>query len=207
MVTQRSEAYTAYLDQYEGFVFGLDDVIYPSKDYWLQVFYLFAQFIEYGEQIEAGPVVGFMQDYYDRKGLDGVFESTAAKFGLPEKYKINFELLEQNARLPLKLIPYAAMLQFLLAVKDSRKPVFLLAAGDPLTQLNKIRQMEWNGLERDLKVFFLQEMGNSYQQAIGRIAAENGLKTSKILLVDRHRPGRDLANFNNLNYLPADKFI
>lgn len=31
-------------------IFELDNVLYPEKDYLLQVYYLFAQFIEYSEQ-------------------------------------------------------------------------------------------------------------------------------------------------------------
>ena len=45
--------YQEHINTKQAFVFGLDDVLYPVKDYQLQVYYLFAQFIEYGEQIDA----------------------------------------------------------------------------------------------------------------------------------------------------------
>ena len=33
----------------KAFVFELDNVLYPEKDYLLQVYYLFASFLEYSE--------------------------------------------------------------------------------------------------------------------------------------------------------------
>jgi len=193
-----------YINDNSAFVFELDDVLYPAKDYWLQVYYLFAQFIEYGEQIEGSGIIRFMDETYRTEGRDGIFEKTAAHFNLPEKYHINFDLLQQNARLPLKLLLFAPVLEFLKAVQEAGKPVFLLLDGNPAEQLNKIRQMEWNGLERYLKVYFLEEMENGYLEGIARICAENDLKSEETLIVGQPKEGADLAYFNTLRFVSVD---
>jgi FMN phosphatase YigB (HAD superfamily) len=192
-----------YINDNQAFVFELDDVLYPEKDYWLQVYYLFAQFIEYGEQIEAGSILRFMEECYRNEGHFAIFEKTALQFNLPEKYKVNFDLLTQNARLPLKLLLFAPVLDFLKAIRAAGKPVFLLVDGDPAMQLNKIRQMEWNGLEQHLKVYFLAEMPNGYIDGIERITMENNLKSNEILFIGKEKDGTDLAYFNTLRFLAS----
>lgn len=81
-----------YLKEKETFIFELDDVIYPEKDYLLQVYYLFAQFMEYGEQLSAVDVLKFMQDTYLEEGAVDLFAKTAGKFNIPDKYQVNFEM-------------------------------------------------------------------------------------------------------------------
>ncbi|MET1054435.1 MAG: HAD hydrolase-like protein [Pedobacter sp.] len=193
-----------YIKDNKAFVFELDDVLYPSKDYWLQVYYLFAQFIEYGEQVEAEGIIRFMEETYRLEGRSEIFEKTAARFNLPEKYHINFDLLQQNARLPLKLLLFAPVLDFLKSIEAAGKPVFLLVAGSPAEQLNKIRQMEWNGLERYLKVYFAEEMDEGYKGGIQKICAENDLQKEEILIVGMPKEGTDLAYFNTLRYVTID---
>jgi len=195
-----------YIEKYQAFIFGLDDVLYPSKDYWLQVYYLFAQFIEYGEQIEGQGIIKFMEETYRNEGPEGIFEKTALKFGLPEKYKLNFDLLQQNARLPLKLLLFAPVLSFMQAIVASGKSVFLAAEGNAAQQLNKIRQMEWNGLEKVLKVYFVDEVENgSLTATIEKIVSEHDLKKDEILLVNEIKDSEDLAYFNTYNYLSVNK--
>ena len=196
---------TDYINNNQAFVFELDDVLYPVKDYWLQVYYLFAQFIEYGEQIPGDGIIRFMHETYLKEGMDGIFEKTAAQFNLPEKYKINFDLLQQNARLPLKLLLFAPVLDFMQQVKLAGKPIFLVAEGNPAEDLNKIRQIEWNGLEQYLKVYFVAEMEEGYAGTLAKIVMENGLDSGEILVVGKNRELNNLAFFNTYPYLSIDK--
>jgi FMN phosphatase YigB (HAD superfamily) len=203
-MTKQPTTQEQYIKDNQAFIFELDDVLYPSKDYWLQVYYLFAQFIEYGEQIEASGIIQFMEETYRQEGRQGIFEKTALRFNLPEKYHINFDLLQQNARLPLKLLLFAPLLEFMKAVQDAGKLLFLLVEGKPEEQLNKIRQMEWNGLERYLKVYFLEEMEGGYKEGIDKICLEHRLKTEEILIVGKPKYGTDLAYFNTLRFVSTD---
>ncbi|SEA58978.1 HAD family hydrolase [Pedobacter hartonius] len=198
-------SYKDYIRDNRAFVFELDNVLYPEKDYWLQVYYLFAQFIEYAEQIEGAGIIRFMEETYRNDGHSGIFQKTAIQFDLPEKYQVNFDLLQQNARLPLKLLLFAPVLSFLREVRAAGKPVFLLVDGDPAIQLNKIRQMEWNGLEQYMKVYFLAEMANGYIDGIERITAESSVKSEEILVIGAEKDGTNLAYFNTLRFLTVDK--
>lgn len=195
-----------YINANEAFVFGLDEVLYPEKDYMLQVFYLFAQFIEYGEQIEGQGIVDFMKETYEKDGLADIFSKTAVKFSLPEKYQLNYDLLLQNARLPLKLLLFAPVLNFLQEIKTAGKQIFLVVEGDPAQQLNKIRQIEWNGLEKDLIVYFSAESANgSLEETLDNLLLKHGLNKAKTVLAGINNRDKNIAAGMQINYLGIDK--
>jgi len=196
------------IEDNEAFFFELDNVLYPEKDYQLQVYYLFAQFIEYGEQVDAQPIIRFMENIYLEEGHDGIFEKTAAQFDLDAKYSINFDLLQQNARLPLKLLLYAPVLKFLQEVIAAGKKLFLLTAGDPLKQLNKIKQIEWNGAEQRLVVYFADEIANgSYPGAIDAVILNHDLDRDKILMIGQEKMHKNIALSSKIKFLSIRKLL
>ena len=196
------------IEDNEAFFFELDNVLYPEKDYQLQVYYLFAQFIEYGEQVDAQPIIRFMENTYLEEGHDGIFEKTAAQFDLDAKYSINFDLLQQNARLPLKLLLYAPVLKFLQEVIAAGKKPFLLTAGDPLKQLNKIKQIEWNGAEQHLVVYFANEIANgSYPGAIDAVILNHDLDRDKILMIGQEKMHKNIALSSKIKFLSIEKLL
>lgn len=193
---------------HDAFVFDLDNVLYPEKDFLLQVYYLFGQFVEYSEQIEATAILTFMQQTYLEQGHEGVFEKTAIKFNIPEKYKLNFDLLQRNVRLPLKLLLFDAILQFLQAIVVERKPVFLLVSGHPEAQLNKIKQVDWQGLESYLTVYFSEEIaGGQADRGLAYVVDQHQLRGKKLLVIGKDK-GAELANPNvTITFLQVDRLF
>ncbi len=169
---------------YKTLVFDLDNVLYPEKDYLIQVYYLFAQFMEYTEQMNAQNMVDFMKEVFEKEGREDIFEKTSKAFSIPEKYKHNFKLLHITARLPLKLLMYKSTLNFMQKAAGKGKQLILLADGNPEIQINKIRQLEWNGLETSIKVYFTEELAKSRDLAIVRLCSELKINSEQLLLVD-----------------------
>ncbi|MGF1926134.1 MAG: haloacid dehalogenase, partial [Bacteroidia bacterium] len=120
-------AFETYITEKRAFIFGLDNILFPEKDYLLQVYYLFSEFMEYTEQLNAKEMTSFMQEMYVKQGSNSIFEKTASKFDIPSKYKSNFEMLHENARLPLKLLLYQKILDLLQEITIERKEIYLLA--------------------------------------------------------------------------------
>jgi len=170
----------------KGFIFGLDDVLYPEKDYLLQV----------------------MQDEFANHGSAKIFEKTATKFEIPLKYEQNFTLLHQNARLPLKLLLYQQVLNFLQEIVVERKEIFLLVDGDPVQQLNKIKQIEWHGLEQYLKVYFSAEFtAKPSAESIIFILESSSLQKEEVLLVGANHTDKTYAENVGIDYLGVEKIL
>lgn len=190
-----------FAEDKKAIIFELDDVLFPVKDYLLQVYYLFAQFIEYTEQKNAQEILGFMHAEYENDGTDLLFEKTAEKFNLAVAYKHNFDLLHQNARLPLKLLLYKKMLEFLQELVVERKQIFIVTSENPEQQLNKIRQTEWNGLEKYLTVFFVEELAKPKSEIFLDILKTNNLSPSDVLVVGANKFDEQQSNLSNLPYI------
>src|SRR5690606_6406040 len=128
---------------------GYDDVLYPEKDYLLQVYYLFAQFLEYTATFPpAAELTGFLKKVYLHHGRDGLFERAAEAFDIDLVYRENFVRRHRGAQLPLKLVLFQESLELLQQASSAGKQLILLGHGDPAEKLNRIRQTEWHGLDQ-----------------------------------------------------------
>lgn len=184
-------------------IFELDDVLIPKKDYDLQVYYLFANFIEYLETFPPSQeMLAFISKRYELHGNTGMFDEIAVTFGVDKKYEENLALLFKTAKLPLKLLLFKESLALLQELVINRKQLFILTAGTPEQQLNKIKQTEWNGLDKYLKVYFKNEfMGLSAGSAMLFLLKENDLNKDEAVFVGSDNSNDNIANLGGVDFL------
>jgi FMN phosphatase YigB (HAD superfamily) len=191
----------------QAFVFELDDVLYPEKDYLYQVYYLFTAFLEYTELINAKLATSFMIDTYLTLGKGFVFDRLKEKFDLDEKYRFNFEHLNHTAKLPLKLILDQSMLLFLQDIVVDRKKIFILTNGDPGQQLNKIRQTEWQGLEPYLTCYFADEIVPKPEtDSIDLLIKNHNLQRRDVLMIGNSDIDRQCADACGIDLVKPIEF-
>ncbi|WP_256009473.1 HAD family hydrolase [Desertivirga xinjiangensis] len=179
----------------KAFVFELDNVMFPEKDYQLQVYYLFASFLEYIETFPAASdLTAFFKKAYENHGPELIFEKAREVFGFDEKYRENFDRLHVEARLPLKLLLYKEVLTLLQDIVVDRKEIFIVTEGHPLQQLNKIKQIEWNGLEKYLRVYFTEEIAQKpAPDALEHIMEQHNLKAEDVVVFGASTTDLDFA--------------
>ncbi|ADY52300.1 hypothetical protein Pedsa_1743 [Pseudopedobacter saltans DSM 12145] len=182
-------------------IFELDDVLFPERDYDLQFFYLFANFLEYVEQFPpAQDLISFMSKRYEVHGKDNMFEELSGTFGVDPKYRENYQRLYENAKLPLKLLLYKEALEFMQELVTNRKQLFILTKGNPKTQFNKITQVEWNGLEKYLKVYYVDEFEGDFHKALTVLIAQNNLQKSELTIVSKAKD-EEQANLFGVSFV------
>ena len=140
-------SFEKYLINKKALIITLDGALYPKKDYLLQVYYLFSEFMAYSEQLDSKAMIEFMSIEYAENGEEEIFNKTATQFGIPESYKHNFNLLHETARLPLKLLLFKQVLELLQEAVMDRVQIFIIAEGNLAEAINKIKQIEWHGLQ------------------------------------------------------------
>lgn len=166
------------------FIFELDEVLYPEKDYLYQVYYLFTSFLEYTELLDAKEATAFMINSYISEGRDAVFDCLKKKFNLDEKYNHNFNHLNITAKLPLKLLLDQSMLNLLQEIVIDRKKIFIVTNGNPAQQLNKIKQIEWHGLEPYLTCYFADEVAPKPEtDCIDLLIKNHNLQRRNVLMI------------------------
>jgi len=203
------ENYSDLINRKQAFIFELDDVLFPVKDYDLQVYYLFANFLEFHEGFPpANDVIQFMKKVYEKHGPDRIFDKAKEVYTFDEKYRGNFERLGREAKLPLKLLLFQNILSFLQEIVVDRKQIFIVTAGDPLQQLNKIKQIEWHGLEEFLKVYFADEIKpKPHTDVLRFLMDENKLGESDVVIVGASDTDSKFAETAGIEYMEVSDLI
>src|ERR1700722_11848779 len=192
----------------KAFIFELDNVLYPEKDYLYQVYYLFAGLMEYTELIDAKAATDVMLNTYNTEGKDMVYDRLKDKMDVNEKYRDNFNQLLVTARLPLKLLLYEKMLNLLQEIVIDRKKLFIVTNGDPLQQLNKIKQMEWHGLENYLTAYFAEETAAKPEpDVIHILLKDHDLLRRDLLMIENSETDRLCADVCGIDYINVEEFL
>ena len=191
----------------EAFIFELDDVLYPEKDYLYQVYYLFTAFLEYTELIDAKEATSLMIDTYLSEGKEMVFDRLKEKFNIDEKYRFNFDHLNITAKLPLKLLLDQNMLNLMQDIVIDRKQLFILTNGDPTQQLNKIKQTEWHGLEPYLTCYFADETAPKPEtDSVDLLIKNHKLQRRNVLMIGNSDIDRQCADASGIDLLKPVEF-
>lgn len=199
--------YTDIDPRKNAFIFELDNVLYPEKDYLYQVYYLFTAYLEYTEQIDAKEATAFMVDTYLSKGKGVVFDALKKKYGLDEKYRQNFSHLNKTAKLPLKLLLDERMLNLMQEIVIDRKAIFIVTNGDPEQQLNKIKQTEWKGLEPYLTCYFANEITPKPEtDCIDFLIKDHSLQRKNVLMVGNSDIDEQCAEASGVDYIMVSEY-
>jgi len=192
----------------KAFIFELDDVLYPAKDYYYQIYYLFANLLEYTELNSASQTTDLMIDTYTNKGEKDVFDTIVSQLNVDEKYRNNLEIMLLTARLPLKLLLYKNMLTFIQEVVLDRKKLFIVTNGNPQMQLNKMRQTEWHGLEKYLTCYFTEEtLPKPEPDTLNLLMKEHNLERRDLVMIGNSDTDSLCAEACGIDYLPATQII
>lgn len=187
----------------KAFIFELDNVLYPEKDYLLQVYYLFASFIEYLETVpSASELTAFMKKVYENHGSERMFDKVKEAFDINEKYRDNFERLHLTARLPLKLLLFQSMLTLLQDIVVDRKQLFIVTNGNPEQQLNKIKQLEWRGLEDYLVIYFADEIAPKPDTGVlDLILSKYNLSRRDLVIIGNTNEDEEFSQSSGIDYI------
>ena len=192
----------------QAFIFELDNVLYPEKDYLYQVYYLFASLLEYTELINAKETTDLMVNTYVNEGKEFVFDRLKEKFNINEKYRANLKNLMITAKLPLKLLLYQNILNLLQEIVVDRKKIFIVTNGNPEQQLNKIKQTEWHGLEQYLTVYFTEEsIPKPEPDIIDLLIKDHNLQRRDLLMIENAEIDRLCAEASGIDYINFSEFI
>jgi len=169
---------------YKALVLDLDNTIYPEKDYLFQVYYLIGQFVEFQEGVSHELVTQFLVNEFMANGRDHIFDKMIAHFELPETYLENCFRLLRTAKIPLPLLIFEQMLLRLQEASEAGLQLFVLTNGHPEQQLNKIKHLEWHGLDQHIKCYFCNEIApKPAPDAMLKLLADHQLLPSEVLFL------------------------
>ena len=192
----------------QAFIFELDDVLYPEKDYLYQVYYLFASLLEYTAHIDSKTTTDLMVTTYNNEGKSAVFDKVKEQLGVDEKLRTNLNQLLLTAKLPLKLLLFQNMLNLLQDIVIDRKKIFIITNGNPKQQLNKIKQTEWHGLESYLTCYFTAETAPKPDtMSIDLLIKDHNLQRRHLLMIENSLTDRLCAEASSVDCINIKAFL
>lgn len=200
--------YTDINPKKTSFIFELDNVLYPEKDYLFQVYYLFAGYLEYLDLIDAKEATDLMVDTFNNQGKEAVFAAVKEKYCLKDNYQLHFNFLMDTANVPLKLLLYQNMLALMQDIVVDRKKLFIVTNGNPAQQLNKIKHTEWHGLEKFLICYFADEvLPKPEPDIINQMLAEHNLQRRDIVMIGNTNNDLLCAEASGVDYVNVEQFL
>lgn len=192
----------------KAFVFDLDNTIYPEKDYLYQVYYMIGQFIEYHELYDHEKITHFLINEFEKEGRIHLFDKLIERFSLKAEYMDNFLRLMRTARLPLKLILFKEIELLLNHLVREKKQIYILTNGNPEQQLNKITQIEWNGLQHYVRAYFCDEIKRKpAPDSMLKLLNDNLLTPEDSLFIGDSDEDEQCANETKVTFVSVQKVI
>lgn len=190
------------------FVFDFDNTLYPEKDYLYQIYYMIGQFVEYQETYDHEKVTKFLIDEFEANGRTNLFNKLIEKFGLKEEYMDNMLRLMRTGRLPLKLLLYKEMEWVMNEVVNNNRLLFLLTNGNVEQQRNKIVQVEWNGLQKNLRCYFANEIKpKPAPDALQLLMEEHALSAEQVVFIGDSIEDEECAKAAGVEFVNVKELV
>ena len=89
-----------------------------------------------------------------------------------------------------------------------RKKVFIVTNGNPQQQLNKIKQIEWNGLEPYLICYFAEEiLPKPEPDVLHLLMKEHGLQRRDLVMIENSHTDKLCAQTTGIDYVSINDII
>lgn len=94
------------------------------------------------------------------------------------------------------------MLELLQEVVMDRKKIFIVTNGNPGQQLNKIKQVEWNGLEPYLTCYFANELVPKPEtDCIDLLIKEHNLQRRNVIMIGADDTDEQCAEASGIDFI------
>lgn len=188
------------------FIFDLDNTIYKEEDYLFQAYLAIAEkFSASISSVGKEQLFGEMKDLYEKQGREKLFDKFLATFNLPAGNLIQcLEILRSfKPTQPIEIEKNAK--HILLSLKERKKKIFVLTNGNPDQQKNKIRNLNWEGLDKYINFVYANEIEPKPSSAgVFYILKNSGIGKNKAVFIGDSETDKVCASNSGINFLTAN---
>jgi phosphoglycolate phosphatase-like HAD superfamily hydrolase len=143
--------------RYKYVIFDLDNTIYNETAYLFHAYEEIAKQIEKDFAVESSKLSHFLKITFEKSGRKDLFNLMISEFSLPDSCLSMCLSILRNIEVPDQLEIFPVVLQFFYDSVDSSKKLFVITNGNPDQQRNKIRQINWHGMDSNISFIFANE--------------------------------------------------
>jgi FMN phosphatase YigB (HAD superfamily) len=100
------------------------------------------------------------------------------------------------------------MLSFMQEIVTDRKKLFIVTNGNPQQQLNKLRQIEWHGLQPYLICYFADEtLPKPEPDVLHLLMEQHNLQRRDILMIENSETDRLCAEDTGIDHISVNDIL
>jgi phosphoglycolate phosphatase-like HAD superfamily hydrolase len=189
-------------NNYSTFIFDLDNTLYDEIDYLFQGYKKISEYVEVRYKISSVIVEKFMILEFINNGRQNLFDVVLRHFNLPKHEIENFLQIIRTISIFPKIKLRKTYYTYLKKLNSYNKNLFILTNGNPLQQSNKIKCIDWEGIDKYIKVYF----ANLYEpkpsaKSLEALIKENNIEKKFCLMIGDQITDKECAFNANIDFL------
>jgi HAD superfamily hydrolase (TIGR01549 family) len=146
------------LSPYKLIVFDLDNTLYKETDYLFSAYRELAKKCALRDEVNEETLYEFLVKRFRESGRGGLFDSMVEKFQLKHTELIDCLSVLRQHKLSQKIKLISPAKELMSAQISAGKKVCVLTNGNPEQQRNKVRQIDWEGMDSDIHFVYANEI-------------------------------------------------
>jgi HAD superfamily hydrolase (TIGR01549 family) len=191
------------------FIFDLDNTIYNEEDYLFQAYAaIAARFAGLIPSYDKKQLSLKLKEIYEHQGREKLFDKFLLTFNIDNGYISEcLDILRTfKPERPIEINRYAK--HILLDLKDRNKKIFVLTNGNADQQKNKIKNISWEGLDKQINFVFADEIEPKPSAAgVLHILKLSGIEKAKVVFIGDSESDRSCARNSGVDYLDINNLI
>ena len=197
-----------YHKKFDYFLFDLDDTLYPEIKYLHEAYFKISQYLEYKTKIDSKIIYDFLVINFKEKGRINLFDRMFLHFDIKPAFLSDIlnilRTFESERKIPL----YFKIYNILPKVIEQSKKVFVVTNGNVIQQKNKVKNIEWNSLDKDLIFVYANEFEKKpSNKCINYIKKIHSIRTDSTIMIGDSLTDKKFSKNSGISFMFINEFI
>ncbi|MCA0931069.1 HAD family hydrolase [Lutimonas saemankumensis] len=192
---------------YDCYIFDLDNTLYDENVYLFSVYREISEFISSRYEFESEVVENYLINEFNERGRHKLLSKMITHFEINDALLSNLLLIMRTHVMSAPMLLFPKMRSFLLQLITCKKKTFVLTNGNVQQQKNKIKQIDWTGLNNIHFVFANEIEPKPSPKAIATIFSNHQLHGSNAILIGDSESDKCCAINANIDFIYVDELF
>ncbi|MCW3126989.1 MAG: Haloacid dehalogenase domain protein hydrolase [Bacteroidetes bacterium] len=191
------------LSSYDFIIFDLDGTLYDEALYLYAAYRSIAQKLAATYGLNTGDIESTLIRGFESEGRNGLFNKLCQAYDIPQSAIAG--MLQQMRAFEISDIAlYDKMKDLIRELVTAGKKLFIITNGNPAQQANKIKAIDWQGLDDHIEVIFANTIAPKPDRAaFDHLVEKFGLVPSKTVFIGDTESDEEFARNAGIDFVHA----
>ena len=196
------------LSPYDFIIFDLDGTLYDEQLYLNAAYKTIAAYLSERHHLDMTELEDFLISGFESGGRSGLFDRLCSRFEIPESEISDMLILMRTVDVDGTLDLYPQMQELLRSLIAAHKPVFIITNGTAEQQQNKVKSINWQGLDQHIEIVFANTIQPKPDRAAFDYLVEKfNLVPNKTVFIGDTQTDIDFAKNAGIDFIHAHDIL